>query len=118
MNFKEFYYEQADIEESFMDDVKDFLKKAKETTSSKIITTWLKDKKKQNDLDKLLKTFNLRISKSGEILLMSWNKNKRQVKCTMCTKHRWFGNNKGRKTEKEYEKTKIDKKLIREYTNT
>lgn len=28
-------------------------------------------------------------------------KSKRTVKCTMCTTHRWFGNNKGRFKDKE-----------------
>lgn len=39
-------------------------------------------------------------------------KSKRTVKCTMCTTHRWFGNNKGRVKNKEAAKRKQLKKEI------
>lgn len=41
-------------------------------------------------------------------------KSKRSVKCTMCTTHRWFGNHKGRRTDKENAKRKQAEKEIKE----
>ena len=37
-------------------------------------------------------------------------KTKRNVRCTMCTQHRWFGNNKGRFKDKEEDQRKNWKK--------
>lgn len=36
------------------------------------------------------------------------NKSKRRVRCTLCTKYRWMGNNKGR-TKSKYALRKEDK---------
>lgn len=41
-------------------------------------------------------------------------KSKRTVKCTICTTHRWLGNTKGRRTNKENAKRKQLSKEIKE----
>lgn len=39
-------------------------------------------------------------------------KTKRRVRCTMCTKYRWFGNNKGRSKRKyEVKKEEFNKEM-------
>lgn len=41
---------------------------------------------------------------------------KRSVRCTICTKHRWYGNSKGRFKAKEEQIKKLANKLIKEET--
>jgi hypothetical protein len=42
-------------------------------------------------------------------------KSKRTVKCTLCTKHRWLGNNKGRTKDKEADHKKRSDKEIKKF---
>lgn len=42
-------------------------------------------------------------------------KSKRNVKCTLCTPHRWLGNHKERTKAKERSRKKEDRKEMKDY---